>query len=86
MQITVDVVEVVRVILSISKLTKKGMQETSEHQGGSMRKFVRDGKSERLTVKWLGLMAVWGLYLLLLRGLGSQDRPPQRGDVPGRSE
>ena len=53
-QITIDVVDVVRGILSVSKLTNQGMQVTFEHQGGSIRKLVRDRKNKKAQ-KWNGL-------------------------------
>ena len=72
------------VIFSVSKVTKQGTQESFEHQGDSIRKLVRDRKTERPQVKRLGLMAKWSLYILPLRVLGTagQDRPPlQLGDA-----
>ena len=58
----------------MSKVTKQGTQGSFEHQGNSIRKLVRDRKTERHQVKQLGLMAKWSLYILPLRVLGTAVR------------
>ena len=64
-QITMDVMEVVRVFLSVSKLTKQGTQVTFEHHGGSIRKLVRDRKTERPKLNRFGTMATWSQLSML---------------------
>ena len=53
-----DVIDVVKVILSVSMLTQQDMQVTKEHQGGSVRKLALDMKTEGPNMKRLGLMAL----------------------------
>ena len=53
-----DVMDVVKVILSVSMLTQQIMQVTKEHQGGSVRKLALDMKTEGPNMKRLGLMTL----------------------------